>query len=427
VGLCGACFGQNHSPNSQAIFDAVQKGDLQKVLAFLDKGIDINIRGEFGYTPLIAASKYSQLEIARALCGRGADLNAATDVAELNGEWGSTPLLWAARNCHIEIARLLISNGADVARSGREGDTPLMLSSAANCKWLVRLLIEKGAPVDAVREFDGATALIEAVKNGCLDIADYLIRKGASQSAKDRDGRSMLALSARNQHYAQVRYFLDKSLPVNDQDDHGCTALYHAIGDSLESQYILEYLIRHGANARLKDKRGISPLMIASFKGLETEAKLLIDNGALVKDEDLDGETPLHYASRGISQNLDAQFISEASGMTIRLLIDKGASVNKQDHKGRTPLMNTARGDVPEVVGYLLDNGAEPNIQDNEGWTPLMRAAEWNSTAVIKVLAQRGADLGLRNSKGETALAVAKKRRSSAQAFELLKSLGARD
>jgi ankyrin repeat protein len=67
------------------------------------------------------------------------------------------------------------------------------------------------------------------------------------------------------------------------------------------------------------------------------------------------------------------------------------------------------------------------NVQDSNGWTALMKAAYWNQVAVIKVLADRGADLNLMNSKGETAFALAKKRKSSVQAFELLKSLGAKD
>jgi methionyl-tRNA formyltransferase len=67
------------------------------------------------------------------------------------------------------------------------------------------------------------------------------------------------------------------------------------------------------------------------------------------------------------------------------------------------------------------------NVQDSNGWTALMKAAYWNQVAVIKVLADRGADLNLRNVKGNTALAIAKARSYSAEAYALLKSLGAKE
>lgn len=79
------------------------------------------------------------------------------------------------------------------------------------------------------------------------------------------------------------------------------------------------------------------------------------------------------------------------------------------------------------IVGILLAHGAEPNVQDGSGRTALMHAASFNQPAVIKQLAENGADLNLRDSKGLTALVIAKERKESAQAYELLKSLGAKE
>jgi ankyrin repeat protein len=424
--LCASGFCQNQKDPADLIILAVKEGNLQKVLAFLDGGIDINRRGAFGYTPLIAAAKYSQLEIAKVLCARGADLNMATDVAELYGEWGSTALLWAARNCHLKMARLLMDKGAEVGRPGGEGDTPLMVSARENCQTLVRWLVAKGAAVEAVREYDGATALIEAVSAGSIDVADYLIKNGANLKARDRLGRSMLSLSAASANFLEVRYFLEKGLPVNDQDKNGGSAIFYAIGSSLESQYILEYLLSHGADPRLKNKQGVSPLMRASYLGQTNEAKMLVDNGALVDESSHIGETPLHFACRGIPPKIEDGFEAGAAAeATIRFLVEKGAPVNAKDNEGKTPLMNAALGEAPGVFGYLLDKGAQANIQDRNGWTALMYAADWNQLSVITVLARRGADLNLRNSRGNTALGIAKLKESSAQASELLKRLGA--
>ena len=428
LGLCGAFFGQNHSPNSQAIFDAVRKGDLQKVLAFLDKGMDINIRGEYGYTPLIAASRYKHIDIAQALCDGGADVNAAADYSYQAEEWGGfTPLLWAAKNCYVDMASLLIAKGADVERRGSGGDLPLIVAARRGCLPLAKMFILNGASVDAVDEESGDTALIEAVSGGYLDLAEYLIEKGADVGRKAQGGTSLLLLGAFRRHYAAVRYFHEKGFSISDSDRLGQTAMHFAANDSAESRYVLTYLIEHGGNVSIKDAGGISPLMLAAGNGSNLAAGVLIAKGAAVNDEDSNGNTPLHHVCKWLGAPERNREVTKREA-TLRLLIDKGAKINVQNRNGLTPLMDAARyQQAPSIIETLLKNGALINTQDKEGWTALMYAAEWNRTDVIKVLVQRGADLNLRNSKGETALTVAKKRKSSAQAYELLKGLGAKD
>ena len=422
LGLFIFCLGQNPPKKTQALFEAAQKGNLQHVLALLDRGIDVNCRGPYNYTPLIVAARYNQMEIVRALCDRGAEVNVAADTAEIFGEWGATPLLWAAKNCHVEMAEFLISKGAGVEWRGGEGDTPLMIAAWEGCLPIVTILIAKGVAIDAVREYDKATALVEAVSRRHLDIATYLIDHGANIGVKDNYGRSMLLLSASSGSFAQVKYFFEKGLSVNDKDRVGSSAIFYAIGDSAEKRNILEFLIEHGVDPSLKGKSGISPLMIASLDAVESQARLLIDHGAAVNDSDLMKSTPLHWALRRDPVKRGLQ----DSVATIKLLLAKGAQVNAVDSEGKTPLSVAAHNPSSQVIEILLENGAQANIKDKHGWTAIMYAADWNQTAVIKVLARRGADLNLRNSDGNTALSIAKNKKSSAQAYELLKSLGAK-
>jgi len=84
---------------------AIQKGDIKKVTELLDKGAKIN-EWNFG-TPLIMAASSGKLEIAKLLIERGADLN-------MIGQNGWTALGCAAAEGHSDIVDLLISKGADV-------------------------------------------------------------------------------------------------------------------------------------------------------------------------------------------------------------------------------------------------------------------------------------------------------------------------
>jgi ankyrin repeat protein len=425
LGLWPLCFCEVPRERCDSLLEAARKGDLKKVLTLLEKGADVNCRGDHQYTPLLVAARYGRIDIAQALCERGADVNAAADVDFREEEWGYTPLIWAASNCHFDMAELLINKGAAVGQKGRGGDLPLIIAARRGCLPLVEMLISKGAAVDAEDEESSDTALIETVGRGHLDIAEYLIEKGADTRRKSQGRKSLLMLAAYRGHFAGVRYFHEKGFAVNEPDNLGLTAMHYAASDRVESRYILEYLIQHGGNISGKDSVGTSPLMIASTNGASNAAKILIMNGAAVQEADRDGRTPLHYACRGIRDYLSENAAKWEA--TILLLLDKEAHVNARDIEGKSPLMETAHNDVPRIVELLLTRGALVNARDDKGWTALMHAAYWNQTAVIKVLAQRGADLNLRNGKGETALGVAMKRAATAQAYELLKSLGATD
>ena len=325
----------------------------------------------------------------------------------------------------MKMAELLVDQGADVRRPGQEGDTPLMVAARNGCLTMIEWLIERGADVGDFSEFDGSTALTVAVISGNLEIVDYLINKGASLRTENLwDSRSLLSVAAAQGFLAEVRYFLEKGFPVNGRDDSGLTAIHYSLRSTITSRYILEYLVDHGGDPTIKNNLGISPLMDACLHGLPWHAGYLIGKGTAVNDSDLNKETPLHYACRGIP----AESLPESEKRplaTIKLLIEKGARVNVQDIRGRTPLMDAARNAGPQAVEVLLDRGAQIDGQDLAGMSALMHAADWNQTAVIKILAERGADLNLKNAKGETALAIAKQKRSSAPAYELLKSLGA--
>lgn len=426
LGLWALCFCEVPREKCDSLLEAVRRGDLQKVLTLLEKGADANCRGDNQVTPLIAAARYGRIEIAQALCDRGADVNAAADIDFREEEWGYTPLIWAAKNCNVDMAELLMSKGASVGQKGRGGDIPLIIAAQRGCLPIAKMLISKGAAVDAVGEEIGDTALIEAVSGGHLDLAEFLIEKGADTNKKTQAGRSLLLLAAYRGSFAGVRYFHEKGFDLNARDNLGETAIFYAANDRVESRYILEYLIKHGANASMKSFSRSSPLMKASFNGASMAVKILIANGAALNDTDDHQVTPLQSACRGVRSIQTLQDIATRE-KTINFLLDKGALVNTQDREGKTPLMEASFSEVPQIVEILLKHGAQVNTQDADGWTALMYAAQWSQIAVIRVLVEHGAELELKNKTGDTALVVAKKRAATARAYELLKSLGAKD
>ncbi|MEQ2205714.1 hypothetical protein XENOCAPTIV_010922 [Xenoophorus captivus] len=96
----------------------------------------------------------------------------------------------------------------------------------------------------------------------------------------------------------------------------------------------------------------------------------------------------------------------------IELLLQRGASVNYQDVNGRTALSYACEKGYLDAVKILVQNGADPEILDFWGNTPLMYAAVADHNLVVEFLVRAFKRLGLQidrqNRAGNSAVEVAK-------------------
>lgn len=108
------------SEMDKRLFRAIIDGKAETVEALIRNGASVNIRAEFGWTPLhcaVACFRKDDVTILELLISNGADLNT-------NDELGHTPLHYAALDGSVELVRFLISNGADVHAEDEFGGTP---------------------------------------------------------------------------------------------------------------------------------------------------------------------------------------------------------------------------------------------------------------------------------------------------------------
>src|SRR5207247_4812253 len=83
---------------------------------------------------------------------------------------------------------------------------------------------------------------------------------------------------------------------VNSLRPDGTTALHWAVrADDLQK---VEQLLRAGANAKIADRYGVTPLYLASVNGNTTMIRRLLDAGADPNSVDPAGETILMTAAR---------------------------------------------------------------------------------------------------------------------------------
>jgi transcriptional regulator with XRE-family HTH domain len=141
-------------------------------------GININfVDPETGYTPLIQAVRYKNIELINYL------LETYKGTIDIDcpdrQKYAFTPLLHTAQMQNYDLMKLLLDRGADIdAVSGGDnsGNTPLMV-----CAWHgfykgVELLLNLGACVNQ-QDDNGFTALIKACIQGHPDIVRILIEQ----------------------------------------------------------------------------------------------------------------------------------------------------------------------------------------------------------------------------------------------------------
>ena len=152
---------------------AARVGDLAGVQAELDKGVDVNVKDRFGFTPLREAAWYGHKEIVELLLDKGVNVNA-------KDEDGWTPLHFAVTK---EIAELFIAEGADVTAKNKWGGTTLQYAARRGYKEVVELLIAEGADVNA-QDDDGETPPNRAEEEKHKEIID-LLRKHGGKSGEE--------------------------------------------------------------------------------------------------------------------------------------------------------------------------------------------------------------------------------------------------
>lgn len=157
---------------------AIDRDDGGVVSGLLKRGLDPNTRGPNGQPALTMALQKPAPKVARVL------LDATGTNLDLANENGESPLMMAALKGDLEMARQLIERGAQVNRSGW---TPLHYAASGPSLPLLKLLLERGATIDAASPND-TTALMMAARYGTEDAVTVLLERGADPKRKNEKG-----------------------------------------------------------------------------------------------------------------------------------------------------------------------------------------------------------------------------------------------
>ena len=110
------------------------------------------------------------------------------------GQNNKTPLHCAVENNSTEAAKLLLERGAEIEARNTKNQTPLHFASLNNSTEAAKLLLERGAEIEA-RDVESRTPLHLAALNKSTEAAKLLLERGAEIEAKDVDNRTPLEVS----------------------------------------------------------------------------------------------------------------------------------------------------------------------------------------------------------------------------------------
>lgn len=180
--LVVAAFVSNAKAGSyEDFFVAVKRDDGDTIARLVLRGFDPNARSPEGQTALHLALRDQLPRVATALWAvKTIDVNA------LNAN-GESPLMMAALRGDVMSAERLLARGAQVHK---EGWAPLHYAATGPEPRLVAILLDKGAPINALSP-NRSTSLMMAARYGAEASVDLLLARGA-----DRQLRNDLGLDA---------------------------------------------------------------------------------------------------------------------------------------------------------------------------------------------------------------------------------------
>lgn len=356
------------------------------------------------YNWLMHAVKVNDLESAAALISAGAPTEYIADFYMDFKYNGKTPLIYAAELGHADMVKLLLDKGANINAMGKDWqgnavNSPLMTAAEFGHEGIVSELVARGASVTRADAF-GMTPLLSAAKQSRVNTSKVLLDNGADINEVNTNSLNALQVSI-NIHRIGAQIAMSNRSASIDK-----TYQYDALLSSAKSGWELtdttgnlthvdiQYLERE---IRIIQLGELEPVMLNELSELSRYKyqNLLYTRFLIEQGIDID------YRAQGKSAaNMAQEFrLDEALGA----LLNAGADI--ANIPAPALLQHAIKsGDLQRFTSYYNSSG---QVSDSLKCELLGSATIAAHTGIMDFLLARGAGVNCSNPFGQTALHLA--------------------
>jgi ankyrin repeat protein/L-ascorbate metabolism protein UlaG (beta-lactamase superfamily) len=224
------------------------------------------------------------------------------------------------------------------------GATPLHVAAASGHLEIARFLLSKGASADA-KNNRGETPFLLAIVNGRKEMTHFLIKEGIDIYGKSGDGGTYLQAACATSQIEIVEYLLSCGFDPNLPDMYNVPHIFMPI--YLNNPEIAKIFIKYGADTGAVRFDGVSVAEAAiEFGETEILDLLVKDHSDLKRKNPRSGRTLLHIAAVRGQKDI------------VELFLKRGAEIDAVDRLNKTPLDYAERFGHDDVVESLITHGA---------------------------------------------------------------------
>ncbi|KAI0891890.1 ankyrin repeat-containing domain protein [Annulohypoxylon nitens] len=259
---------------------------LSTIKLLVETGVPIDTPDNKGYTPLLMAVTYENVDAVRYLISLYANINIKPDTGGLYSDI-LIDLICSKRS--IEMLKLLVDAKANLSIKNNEpAESLLCVALNSGTPWggsveLVRYLVDKlGCDVNA-RGGHSQHPLIKVVSlntyepSSPLETLQFLINRNADLNVSDHEGRRAVHFAAKSLSTHGLETLVKAGANINAEDYYGRRPIHFAAGCSPEC---LQYILRQTVDINVQDRDGWTPLMWAACWGKENSIRNLVKAGA---------------------------------------------------------------------------------------------------------------------------------------------------
>lgn len=213
--------------------------------------------------PLVYAYAMNQYDLFVKLLEKGADPNVMVDK---NGY--DVPFLHSIcgeywdEGIRLQYIQVLMKYKVNLNAVDRYGYTPLDVSIVRGNRNIAKYFIDNGVDIEKPTP-KGFTSLLTAIAGSQLDILKYMIEKKHPDLNKRTGSNKLfpLKIATLNSKLDVLEELLNHDVDINQKDNQGNTALHYAV--FTKNYEKMKLLVQKGANPKIKNEEGITPLDLA--------------------------------------------------------------------------------------------------------------------------------------------------------------------